>query len=125
MIGKNASYLASLEPRQVYERLKIVWALYKDDRVSRWHKLILMTGVAYAVFPLDLIPDFIPGLGLLDDIVVLILVGDWFIKACPDDIVEEHRQTVATGESEFDEDFKTLVYMVRQEFKSLLARFRS
>lgn len=117
------SYISTLEPRQIYERLKVVWSLYKDQRVSRWHKLILLTGVAYAVMPIDLIPDFIPGIGWLDDLFVLILVGDWFIKACPAEIVAEHRRAAQAGISEFDEDFKTLVYVVRKELRSILSQF--
>ena len=119
------SYLSTLEPKQIYERFKLVWSLYRDDRISRWHKMILLTGVAYLAMPIDLIPDFIPGIGLIDDIFILILVGDWFIRACPQDIVEEHRQNVAAGISDFDEDMKTVVYIIRKEFNELFARRRS
>jgi len=118
----NFSYLSSLEPKKIYEKLKLVWGLYKDERISKWQKMVLLVGVAYAVIPIDLIPDFIPGLGMVDDIIVLLLVSDWFIKLCPPDIVEEHRLIVQSGIGDFDEDFKTLVYMIKKEFKNFIGR---
>ena len=45
----------------------------KDPRVPRRHKLLLGLAVAYLAMPFDLIPDFIPVLGQLDDAVVLAL----------------------------------------------------
>ena len=52
---------------------------------------------AYALSPIDLIPDFIPVLGLLDDI-ILVPAGLWlFVKLLPPGIMEEHRQTAAAA----------------------------
>jgi uncharacterized membrane protein YkvA (DUF1232 family) len=50
---------------------------------------------AYALSPIDLIPDFIPVLGLLDD-VILIPAGIWlFVKMLPEGLFEEHRRAAA------------------------------
>ncbi len=119
---RNQSYLSTMEPRQIYERLKLVWGLYKDKRVSRWHKMVLLLGIAYAAMPIDLIPDFIPGLGIVDDLIVLLLVADWFIQICPPAIVEEHHEMIYGGISDFDEDLKTLVYIIKKEFHVLVSR---
>ena len=45
--------------------------LLADDRVPRSAKLVLLPAIAYLAFPFDLIPDFIPVVGYLDDAVVL------------------------------------------------------
>jgi uncharacterized membrane protein YkvA (DUF1232 family) len=45
--------------------------LLGDGRVPRSTKLLLIPAIAYLAFPLDLIPDFIPVIGYLDDAVVL------------------------------------------------------
>jgi uncharacterized membrane protein YkvA (DUF1232 family) len=50
---------------------------------------------AYALSPIDLIPDFIPILGLLDD-ALLIPLGIWlFVKMLPPGLLDEHRITAA------------------------------
>jgi uncharacterized membrane protein YkvA (DUF1232 family) len=45
--------------------------LLRDPRVPRGTKVMLVPAIAYLAFPLDLIPDFIPVIGYLDDAVVL------------------------------------------------------
>ena len=71
-----------------------VHALYlasRDPRVP-WHAKALAALVAgYALSPIDLIPDFIPVLGYLDDI-ILVPAGIWLvIHLIPAEIMEEHR----------------------------------
>lgn len=52
---------------------------------------------AYALSPIDLIPDFIPVLGLLDDL-VLVPAGLWlFVKLLPPGLIDEHRRTAAAA----------------------------
>lgn len=56
-----------------------------------------MLVAAYALSPIDLIPDFIPVLGLLDD-AVLIPLGIWlFVKMLPKGLFDEHRAAAATA----------------------------
>ena len=52
---------------------------------------------AYALSPIDLIPDFIPVLGLLDD-ALLVPAGLWlFVKLLPPGVMDEHRRTAAAA----------------------------
>ena len=63
-----------------------------DRRVGLLLKLIipgLMLG--YLIFPVDLLPDFIPVLGQLDDLAILALGIKLFIELSPKDIVREYR----------------------------------
>ncbi|MEQ6391225.1 DUF1232 domain-containing protein [Bacillaceae bacterium S4-13-58] len=46
--------------------------------------------VIYAIFPFDLIPDFIVGLGIVDDLTILTLVLQQIIKMAPDSLKEKH-----------------------------------
>ena len=76
-----------------------VLALYlasKDPRVP-WHAKALAIFVAgYALSPIDLIPDFIPVLGYIDDM-ILLPIGIWLvIRMIPPKIMAEHRQAAAT-----------------------------
>ncbi len=45
---------------------------------------------AYVASPLDLVPDFIPVLGTLDDLLVLAFAVDYLLQAAPPGVVEEH-----------------------------------
>ncbi len=60
--------------------------------VTPWYsKLLLALAVGYALSPIDLIPDFIPFFGYLDDLVVLPVLTAMAIKFLPDEILEECR----------------------------------
>jgi uncharacterized membrane protein YkvA (DUF1232 family) len=64
--------------------------LVRDERVPRRHKLLLGALVVYLSMPFDLIPDFVPVVGALDDaIIVAIVLRTVFRRAGPD-LVREH-----------------------------------
>jgi uncharacterized membrane protein YkvA (DUF1232 family) len=70
-------------------------ALYfaaKDRRVPWYAKVVAGCVAAYALSPLDLIPDFIPVLGYLDDIILVPLGIALAIRLIPPDLLEEHRR---------------------------------
>lgn len=54
----------------------VLWLAARDPRVSLCAKLLAGLVAAYALSPIDLIPDFIPVLGLLDDL-LLVPAGIW------------------------------------------------
>ena len=65
-------------------------ALRKKE--TPWHaKLMALVTVIYALSPIDLVPDFIPILGYLDDIIILPLLIAATIKLIPNDILEKWR----------------------------------
>lgn len=68
-----------------------VWLAVRDPRTPIAAKLVGLFVAAYALSPIDLIPDFIPVLGLLDD-AILIPLGIWlFERLIPADQFAEHR----------------------------------
>lgn len=75
-----------------------VHALYlasKDPRVPWYAKALAVVIAGYALSPIDLIPDFIPVFGYVDDL-VLIPIGIWLvIRLIPPDIMAEHRELAA------------------------------
>ena len=67
----------------VVQRLVLAWRLFRDGRVPLLTKAIPAAGVAYAVSPLDMIPDWLLGPGHIDDVVVAFLGVWFFVVACP------------------------------------------
>lgn len=66
-----------------------------------WHaKLLVAAIVAYALSPIDLIPDFIPVLGYLDDLILLPLGIAWAIRMIPPAVMAECRARVDSGLNE-------------------------
>jgi uncharacterized membrane protein YkvA (DUF1232 family) len=74
------------------ERGRLVMRLMQDERVPTWLKVGVPLVVAlYFVSPIDIIPDFIPGLGQLDDLGVILLGMAMFIRLAPRFVVDEHQ----------------------------------
>jgi uncharacterized membrane protein YkvA (DUF1232 family) len=76
-----------------------LWIAARDPRVP-WHAKALAAGVAaYALSPIDLIPDFIPVLGYLDDAILLPL-GIWLaVRLVPTELMAEFRDEAARRDS--------------------------
>jgi uncharacterized membrane protein YkvA (DUF1232 family) len=85
--------------RQRIRELKSeTYALYLAARhqTTPWYAKLLVAGVvAYAFSPIDLIPDFIPVLGLLDDLILLPLGISLAIKLIPPEVMRECRARTA------------------------------
>ena len=78
--------------------VRLHWRLFCDRRVSLPTKALLVAGVVYFIMPLDLIPDFpLLGLGWLDDIVVLTLTAQAFMRLCSPRVVQEHVRLIDEG----------------------------
>jgi len=74
---------------------RLYWRLFRDWRVPILPKALLVLALVYVVSPLDVIPDFIPVIGEMDDIVV-VLSGLWlFIRLCPPEVVRETVHDIA------------------------------
>lgn len=64
--------------------------LAADPRVPRRHKLLLAALVGYLALPFDLVPDFIPVAGQLDDAIIVALALRAVLRDCSPALVEEH-----------------------------------
>jgi uncharacterized membrane protein YkvA (DUF1232 family) len=67
----------------------LVARLLRDPRVPRRRKLLLLALVAYLWLPFDLIPDFIPVVGQLDDAIIVALVLRHFVRAGGEPLIRE------------------------------------
>jgi len=71
------------------QKLRFLKALLTDRRVPLKAKLVPVLLVLYLAMPFDVIPDFLPGIGYLDDVVVVVLALALFIWLCPRGVVRE------------------------------------
>jgi len=72
--------------------------MLKHPRTPRLSKFLLALAVGYALLPFDLIPDFIPLIGHLDDLVIVPILVIVALKIIPKDVVEECRNLVGRQE---------------------------
>ncbi|KAA6101571.1 MULTISPECIES: YkvA family protein [Pantoea] len=63
-----------------------LWFACRDPRTPWWFKLLAFGIVAYALSPIDLIPDFIPIIGLLDDAIIIPLGVMILLRLLPRDV---------------------------------------
>ena len=92
--------LASRAP--IYARL--IFALLTDDRTPANRKVLLAGAAGYLLIGRDLIPDEIPLLGGLDDLVVVVLAVDLFLDGIPKDLLYEKLSELDIERSAFEED---------------------
>jgi uncharacterized membrane protein YkvA (DUF1232 family) len=82
--------LASDAAGTVPHMARLLWRLLRDPRVPRRTKLVLGAAVAYVASPVDLIPDFIPVAGLLDDLLLMTYAIHHIVEVAGEDVVLEH-----------------------------------
>lgn len=72
-----------------------VWLAARDPRTPLLAKVLALIVAAYAVSPIDLIPDFIPIIGYLDDLIIVPLGIMLVVRLIPAEVMREHRETAA------------------------------
>ncbi|MFZ5905825.1 MAG: YkvA family protein [Nitrospirota bacterium] len=77
--------------RQLKTETYALYLAYKDPRVPLHVKIFVAIVVAYALSPIDLIPDFIPILGYIDDLIIIPAGIYLSLKMMPRDVLEECR----------------------------------
>ena len=117
--------------KQLPAYARLAWDLLRDPRVPAEQKLVLAAVGAYVLMPLDIIPDFIPVLGQVDDVAVVLLGLRWFIRAAPEEVVSEHLARIGRNDDDMRRDLEQAQRLlgesfakVRQEFDRMLARKR-
>jgi uncharacterized membrane protein YkvA (DUF1232 family) len=86
----------------IYARLML--ALVADERMPAARKALLAGAAGYLLVGRDLVPDQIPVLGGLDDLVVVVLAVDLFMDGVPDALLAEKLVELGIDRSAFDDD---------------------
>lgn len=96
----RASWLGHLRQwaKTIKRDVTALWLAAHDPRTPWLAKLLALLVAAYALSPIDLIPDFIPVLGYLDDVILVPLGLLLVIRLIPPELMEEFRAAAALAE---------------------------
>jgi uncharacterized membrane protein YkvA (DUF1232 family) len=81
--------------RAIVDQVWLTWKLLFDKRVPAWMKAVALAPLIYVISPIDIIPDFILGLGQLDDLGLVLAGMRLFESMVPEYIVQEHRAFIS------------------------------
>jgi uncharacterized membrane protein YkvA (DUF1232 family) len=84
--------------RTIKRDVMAIYFVSRDPRVPWYAKVLAACVAAYALSPIDLIPDFIPVLGYLDDVIIVPLGILLVIHLIPPGIMAEHRDLAAAAQ---------------------------
>jgi uncharacterized membrane protein YkvA (DUF1232 family) len=88
--------------------VRLGWALVNDQTVSGKGKAALAGALAYAVSPIDPVPGFIPVIGQLDDLAVLLLAVRAALKSAPTEVGDRHLSDAGLSWDILERDLVTL-----------------
>ncbi len=71
------------------EKLRLGRDIFRDPRVPIWSRIVGIALVLYLASPIDLLPDFIPVLGQLDDLLIVIVGAGLLLRSVPRSVIEE------------------------------------
>ena len=78
--------------RAALNYFRLCWRLWRDPRVSRLAKLIPVAALLYFISPIDVLPDwYIPGVGYLDDVGVMMLALRGLVRFSPRRVLLDHQ----------------------------------
>jgi uncharacterized membrane protein YkvA (DUF1232 family) len=83
--------------RSLVSHLRVTWRLLREPRVPVLLKLIPILAAGYVISPLDFVPDVLPVVGQVDDLGIIFLALEAFLRIAPGDAVDYHRSAVAEG----------------------------
>jgi uncharacterized membrane protein YkvA (DUF1232 family) len=94
---KNYRNLLRLIP-QLRNVGRLCWRLWRDRRVPKYLKAMVIAALLYVLLPVDLIPEFfIPLVGQLDDATLLLLASYLLIRWSPQEVVSEHMASISSN----------------------------
>lgn len=84
------------QARAFRDELNLYRKVLGDERTPWLARVLLGLAVGYVLLPFDLVPDFIPVMGVLDDLIIVPVLVIGALKLIPPELMEEHRSTRET-----------------------------
>lgn len=101
---------------------RLVLALLRDDRIPVSRKAILGLAAGYVASPLDLIPESIPVIGAIDDVVVLVVALELFLEGLPSAILDEKLVELDIDRDAFQRDRAQVQRLIPRPVRRLATR---
>ncbi len=76
--------------KEIPNFLRLLYGLLTDTRVSNVDKLLVAGAIAYVIMPMDLVPDFIPFIGEVDDVFVIVMALQRLISNAGRSVIADH-----------------------------------
>lgn len=76
---------------EIKREIKVYRRVLKDTRTSKIAKILLGLAIGYLLLPFDIIPDFIPVIGHLDDLIIVPALVIIALKMIPKEVIEDCR----------------------------------
>ena len=104
--------------KQLKSEAQVLLLAYKDKRTPAAAKILIGITVGYLLSPIDLIPDFIPVLGLLDDLIIVPALITLSIRLIPPIVLSEARERLKNSNSKYTKTnylFATIIVLIWAE----------
>ena len=101
-----------IRPWMLKKEILILFFGLRDKRTTIWAKLPAILSIIYLLSPIDLIPDFIPFFGYIDDIVIVPLLLNVAIRLLPADVREESILKANRNQNKFKLIITLLIILV-------------
>lgn len=115
-----AAFLPLASRAPIYARLFL--ELIRDDRTPAGRKVLLAGALGYLVLGRDLVPDDVPVVGGLDDLVVVVLAVDLFLDGVPDDVLGEKLEELGIDRRAFTEDVARIRRFTPSSLRRMMRR---
>ncbi|RWG57961.1 MAG: DUF1232 domain-containing protein [Mesorhizobium sp.] len=110
--------------RTIKRDVRAIYLAARDPRTTWYAKALALCVAGYALSPIDLIPDFVPVLGYLDDLILLPLGILAVVKMIPPEVMAEHRAAAAVaGERPVSRTAAVVIFCLRAAAIALTAWF--
>ena len=115
-----AAFMPMAGRAPLYARL--LWSLVNDPRTPKSRKVLLAAALGYVVLGRDIVPDRVPILGQLDDLVVVALATELFLDGLDDVMLAEKLQEAGISRAAYDEDVARVRRLVPGPFRRAVRR---
>lgn len=87
---KQFDYLKE-NAKKIKNEIVVIYYAYHNPKVKLFPKILIFITLGYVLSPVDFVPDFVPVLGYLDDIIIVPLLLTLSLKLIPTEVIEESR----------------------------------